>query len=410
MNLIPLITVGFVFLGIALRKTCRVPLSIWQLMLLGALVVLITGQISLQQALQAIDWNILLFLFGAFILGQALTQSGFIAHLGAKLFQHAKSEKQLIFLILFGLGLSAGLLMNDTIAIIGTPMILFLAKRYQTDSKPLLLALATAVTLGSVLSPIGNPQNLLIATRAHLHSPFLTFLRYLSLPTLISLVFAYVLITFFYRKHLKPTVFPIEDQTHVNAPLMRLARLGLGLFVLLIFFSIVLNSFNITLPLPAIALVSACPIVLFYPKRLDLLKKVDWGTLVFFIALFVLMQSVWNTGFFQRLIVESHVTLTHTPIILFISIAVSQVISNVPLVSLYLPLLQHLQATTTSYMALAAGSTLAGHLLVLGAASNVIILHAAEKHGDPGFGFWEFARIGLPLTLITATVYGLFLV
>ena len=90
------------------------------------------------------------------------------------------------------------------------------------------------------------------------------------------------------------------------------------------------------------------------------------------------------------------------------SVLLSQLISNVPLVALYLPYLQSLQAETPALLALAAGSTIAGNLLILGAASNVIIIQRAERHGET-LGFTEFARTGIPVTCINLLVYALYL-
>jgi Na+/H+ antiporter NhaD/arsenite permease-like protein len=121
------------------------------------------------------------------------------------------------------------------------------------------------------------------------------------------------------------------------------------------------------------------------------------------------MQSVWNSGFFQSIITKSHINILSTNMILTVSVLLSQLISNVPLVALYLPMLTNTGATTKGLMALAAGSTIAGNLFILGAASNVIIIQNAEKKYKETLTFWEFARIGIPLTAINILVYWLFL-
>ena len=95
--------------------------------------------------------------------------------------------------------------------------------------------------------------------------------------------------------------------------------------------------------------------------------------------------------------------------ILGVSVVLSQVLSNVPLVALYLPVLLHAGATTAGMMALAAGSTIAGNLTILGAASNIIIIQNAEKRGGFTLPFLEFVRIGVPLTILNVAVYWLYL-
>ena len=135
----------------------------------------------------------------------------------------------------------------------------------------------------------------------------------------------------------------------------------------------------------------------------------DWATLVFFAAMFVLMQSVWDTGTFQALIKGAGINIRSTPSILGISVVISQLISNVPLAALYLPLLMNHTTNAVHLLALAAGSTIAGNFLIMGAASNVIIIQNAEKRRRPGFSFVEFAITGIPIGLINVFVYWLFL-
>ena len=136
----------------------------------------------------------------------------------------------------------------------------------------------------------------------------------------------------------------------------------------------------------------------------------DWSTLLFFVGLFVLIQAVWNSGVLQSLLERTHVDVTGIPQIVLISSVVSQLISNVPLVELYLPLLNQGPESPSQLLALAAGSTAAGTLSVFGAASNIIILQSAEQRGSQAFSIIEFTLIGLPLGLACLAVYGLWLV
>lgn len=98
-----------------------------------------------------------------------------------------------------------------------------------------------------------------------------------------------------------------------------------------------------------------------------------------------------------------------TWLILVLSLILSQFISNVPLVALYLPLLVHHHLPGADLLALAVGSTIAGNLSILGAASNVIIVQNTEKRNAKGFGFFEFIKLGLPLTIINILIYAFFL-
>lgn len=404
-----------VFALIAVRQLSRIRYRIWHVMLLGALIVLVTGQIPPRDALAAINPDVMLFLFGVFVVGRSLEESGYLSHLSTRLFRGARSMDSLLLAVLVCAGLASALLMNDTLAIIGTPVVLLLARKHAIQDKVLLLALSFGVTIGSVMSPIGNPQNLLIALESGMDAPFVTFLKYLLVPTALNLLVAYAFLRLafrghFHRKNLSHTQEPIRD-----AALARIARLALIVLVALIVLKITLVGLGspLDVPLTAIALVPAAIVLALHRGRARLALRIDWETLVFFASMFVLMESVWLTGIFQgmlaRLSSSAGLDLLSLPAILGISVALSQLISNVPLVALYLPVLLEKGISTAGLMALAAGSTIAGNLLLLGAASNVIIIQNAEKRGSPGITFLDFARVGVPLTALNAAVYWLWL-
>jgi Na+/H+ antiporter NhaD/arsenite permease-like protein len=394
-----------VFVLIAVRNIGHFNIKIWQSMTGGALMVVATQQISGVNAIKAIDLDVMLFLLGMFIIGQALVTSGYLYYMAYRLFGGLKSVQHLVMGILLGAGLSSALLMNDTLAIIGTPLVLRLAREHNINSKLLLLTLAYAITVGSVMSPIGNPQNFLIASQGGLPAPFQTYFQALAVPTLINLWFTYLVLRVVYRQEfidgMPLTHNPVKL---LDKKLAKLARASVFLLIILITLKIILVNMHTAVPieLSHIALIAALPPILFSSTRLHLLKSVDWATLLFFAALFVLMASVWQTGFMQQWVNELHINLTRVPAIMILSATLSQLISNVPLVALYLPMLANPDAQ--SLMALAAGSTIAGNFLILGAASNVIIIQNAEKRGG-SLGFFEFARVGIPLGFLNLLIY-----
>jgi Na+/H+ antiporter NhaD/arsenite permease-like protein len=215
----------------------------------------------------------------------------------------------------------------------------------------------------------------------------------------------------FYRRQ-----FHREVVNHIPAPITDPALASLSKTSLIIMCGLVLVKIGIVFAgwdvdfrLTYIALAAALPIDLRSPRRLEIVRRIDWNTLIFFAAMFVLMTSVWESGIFQRIIGSSHLDLVSTGMILMVSIVLSQLVSNVPLVALYLPMLMQLGASTRGLMGLAAGSTIAGNLTVLGAASNVIVIQNAEKRTGETLTFLDFMRIGVPLTLVNALVYWLFL-
>ncbi|MCX6684552.1 MAG: SLC13 family permease [Methanoregula sp.] len=393
---------------IAIRQVGKYNLKIWQIMLGGAIAVLITGQVSLPDALGAINTDVMLFLFGMFIVGEAMVESGYLSLLSHRFFSCARTPDQVIFFLLFGAGILSALLMNDTLAIIGTPLVLGLATKFRLSPKLMLLTLAIAVTTGSVMSPIGNPQNLLVAVNSGMQTPFVTFALYLLMPTLISLIAAFILLRFYFRSDFSARVLDHDTTLTVDTKLFFPVKCSLAILLVLAAANIIVSLYSgkLLLPLPLIALCAAVPVILLGTDRLILLKNIDWFTLVFFASMFVLMESVWQTGFFQSFVDQSMVT--SIPMILGTSVIISQFISNVPFVALFQPMILQAGGTTAQMMALAAGSTIAGNLTILGAASTVIIIQNAEKQGET-LTFFDFAKVGIPLTVVQVLVYWIWL-
>lgn len=406
-----LVILSVVLVLIAVRKIGRFRLQIWQIMLGGAVLCIACGTISWSNAVAAVNLDVMLFLFGVFVIGRALEVSGYLSYLSFRFFRPAQSPDQVLILILLVMGIASALLMNDTLAIVGTPVVLQMARKYGVDARIFLIALAFAVTTGSVASPIGNPQNLLIAIDGGFDNPFVSFGVRLFVPTLLNLVLTYLVLKVFYRGALKASIPNHWEEMELDPSLVKISRLSLGVLVVLIGYKIISVSLGMRLhvDLTTIAVLSALPILLFSSRRLEIVKSIDWHTLVFFAAMFVVMKSVWDAGVFQSLIESSRIPLDSPGAILGVSIGLSQFISNVPLVALYLPLLTHIGASTNEMILLAAGSTIAGNLSIVGAASNIIIIQNAEKRTGDTLGFWEFIKIGVPLTVLHAFVYWLFL-
>jgi len=267
--------------------------------------------------------------------------------------------------------------------------------------------LSEPVTIGSVMSPIGNPQNLLIAINGNVENPFVTFLAWLFLPTVMNLG---VLLWFLKARYRSD--FHNASLTHSQEPIRDhemavLSKLSLQVLVLLVFAKIIVGILRVDVEfrLTHIAVAAALPLLVGSSRRFWLVRRIDWATLMFFASMFILMASVWNSGFFQSVLASMNTPLVSHFAILGVSVVLSQFISNVPLAALYQPILTVSGVLTPGLMALAAGSTIAGNLTILGAASNVIVIQAAEKREKVTITFLEFLRIGFPITIVNVLVY-----
>ncbi len=136
----------------------------------------------------------------------------------------------------------------------------------------------------------------------------------------------------------------------------------------------------------------------------------DWPTILFFIGLFIFTEGVLKSGIIQYL-ANFLPPPDNVASIMIVSILLSQVLSNVPLVAIYIPIMiSHGNITVVDWLALAAGSTIAGNFTILGAASNVIISEASESRGGKGFNFVEFMKYTIPILIPNAIITYLFLI
>ncbi|MCX8175042.1 MAG: SLC13 family permease [Candidatus Micrarchaeota archaeon] len=394
------VVLAAVLAAILLRDLFRLPFAPWQAMLSGAAAVLLLGQISPEAALASIDWEVMLFLYGMFLLAHFLAESWYLEHLGYKVLHRFRHPFFVLLAIVFSIGIASAFLLNDTIAIIGVPLCIMAAGRSKIAPGHLLVALALAVTIGGVASPLGSPQNFIISRQPQLPDAFSPFVLYLGLPTVLSLAGLTALLWFAFPPLRRLRGF--ETDVHVRTPTYYAARRGLQVVLALSLLRLAAPVFPFIpqFPLYLIALAGASTSLLL-SRNWKALAKVDWETLVFFAAMFVLMESVWLTGFFQQFLPPSHL-LSKPETILGASLVLSQLLSNVPFVILYLKALGG-SATPGGLMLLAAGSTLAGGLTIVGAASNIIILQSAEKRGQK-FPVLQFTLVGIAATAISVAL------
>jgi Na+/H+ antiporter NhaD/arsenite permease-like protein len=398
-----------VFLLISIRQIGKFKLEMWQIMSFGAIAVLLAGEISFKEAVKAIDFNVIVFLFGMFVASALFELSGYLEYNQYRIFQRAKNIEQVFYIFIFFCAILSAVVMNDTMAIIATPVAISLAKRYDISAKPFLLALCFSITIGSVMSPIGNPQNLLIAINSRMSNPFLSFIRFLFIPTFLNLLLLFFIVKFFYPDVFKNARMKTMPMPEKKKWLYFLSQLTMAIIILgiisKIYFSLHHKQFNIVY----IAIFASMPALFLSFRQIKILKMVDFKTLIFFMAMFILMRALWNSNFLQDIIEKFSINILSFYFIFFIVVILSQFISNVPLVALFLPLMINAAAGEKHFLSLAASSTIAGNLSILGAASNVIVIQNSENRIGETISFWEFVKIGLPLTFLNSLIYWLFL-
>ena len=393
-----------IFVLIAVRQWLPEAVRIWHIMVAGAVVLVMLGEISLPAAWAAIDWNVIAYLFGVFAIASALYDSGISHALGDRITRTAHPERSFLIFI-FATALCAAILTNDAAAVIGVPIALMLARALRWPPTIPLIALCAAVTVGSMFTPVGNPQNILIATRGDVTNPIGTFAVWLAAPTLVSLLFVF----WWLRRRLRmASGRPVEvtgtlPDPH-EAPRRWPAYLGTALLVLLIGADSVLESVDpdLTIPFGVASLIACAPIFVFGGRQWKVLKEVDWQTLAFFVGMFIVTGSLLQSGSLQALLGPLQSRLGEPTVTAVVSYSASQLFSNVPLVEIYLQLLD--QKEVPNMMMLAGISTLAGNLFIISAASNVIVVQAAERFGQKPFTFWQFTGTVLPIAAVSVAL------
>ena len=387
------------------RGITRIPP--WVSMLFGGVLMIIFNVLTLQEAIDSINMEVILFLITLFIFASALEVSGFLKFLAYGIIKRYKEPKRIFFYILLYSGLLSNLVTNDGIAASWTPIILEMSNKLKIDELPFLYALAVGVTIGSVVMPTGNPQNLLITLESGIHNPFVTFVKYLLIPTIISIILAYVILFRFFKNSLSNKPSNVLDNIDDVDFDKKLGYSALILLIITVFLFFSLGFFKIDLLLGS--LVTSSILLLISEKRREIIRRMDWTTILFFIGLFIFTQGIIKSGVIEYL--SNFLPISNSiASIMLVSILLSQILSNVPLVAIYIPIMiSHGITSTTDWIALAAGSTIAGNFTILGAASNVIISEASESRGGKGFNFIQFIKYTLPVLVPNALVIYLFL-
>lgn len=375
---------GLTYLGLALGEFPGLRMNRPTIALVGSAFLIALGALNLQQAWTAIDANTIVFLLSMMVVNANLSYSGFFQLALVSLIRLTSSPFGLLMVLTLGSGILSAFFLNDTLALVFTPLTLSLTQALNLNPIPYLLAIASATNLGSVATLSGNPQNILIGSFSQIG--YLEFAQALTPIALVGLIGQIGLLWLLYpdvRSTQAITELP-KLRYRIFKPLFsKTIAIALGLLI----------AFALGFPLGESALTAAALLLItrrVKPERI--LKQVDWNLLVLFSGLFILTQAT------QRLnLLGIFVPLTHTAVGLVLVVTVlSNLISNVPTVLLLQPLIE--AEDTRSWLLLAASSTLAGNLTLFGAVANLIMVESAAKLGYQ-LTFWEHLRFGVPLTL-----------
>ncbi|WP_029631260.1 anion transporter [Zavarzinella formosa] len=373
--------------------------------LAGAALMLASGLLTFDEAVSAVDFATLVLLLGMMIVVAYLRRGGLFATLAGLALGRVRHPAGLLAVTMALSGVLSALLVNDVVCLALTPLVLHLARHLRLDPRPHLIGLAVASNAGSVATLTGNPQNMIIGGLSHIS--YLRFAAKLAPVALLSLAAAYLVTWFVFRGALRPGGMPVESKpskTTAKQPRRRQHRslLVKSLAVTLVAVGLFFAGF----PMAIVALGAAAILLLDRVNPANVYRQIDWSLLVMFAGLFVVVHafemrvlSRWDAGQWSAIRDQPVVVLSG------VSAFLSNIVSNVPAVLLFKPIIPELPAGSqeSAWLALAMSSTLAGNLTVLGSVANLIVVEYARKEGVI-VTLADYCRVGIPVTILTLLI------
>jgi Na+/H+ antiporter NhaD/arsenite permease-like protein len=367
----------------------------------GALMVL-TGVLPWNDAVLAVDAHTLVLLFGMMIVAAYLRLSGFFSLVTLWAVRRAKTPRSLLAILIAAAGALSALFVNDVVCLVLAPLVLGVTRQLALPPVPYLVALATAANVGSVATLTGNPQNMLVGSFSALS--YRGFLLREGPIALIGLACVFAVVWLVYRRELPPafTTEEMRHRTSVHYPLMLKTVGAVG---------VMLIAFLAGVPIALVAIAGAAySLFTRRVKPAKVYREINWPLLVLFVGLFVLTAGIERSGLVEELIRWASAVGLHRPAMLTaVTALLSNLVSNVPAVLLFKPLIPTLAEPDRGWLILAMASTLAGNLTILGSVANLIVVEAARE-ARVEIGFLEYCRVGIPLTVVTLVIGWLILI
>ena len=386
----------------------------------GAAMMAIIGATDTKSAFYShetgVDWDVIFLLLGMMIIVGVIHKTGLFEFLAIKSIQFGKGEPKRAFVyILLLVAVASALLDNVTTILLAVPMTFVIASHLKVNPVPFILGEVFISNIGGAATLIGDPPNIIIASKANLE--FYDFLVNMAPIVLVVTVFIVPFLVWSFRKELVNTEEDRSAIQHLDAKsfITNKVLMKKSLFVLLL---VVINftAHSLTHFEPAlVALLGAGLLVLISNlKPADFAMDVEWGTLVFFAGLFIMVGALVKVGAlaeFSNLIsdaVGDNAAVAGTAI-LFVSAIVSGIVDNIPYVASMIPVVTQLTESITTinndglWWSLALGADFGGNLTIVGASANVVAIGLAHANGVK-ISFWHFAKYGVPVTIISTLI------
>ena len=362
----------------------------------GAAIIGAVGMVAFRivrpgEALHFIDFATIVLLFSMMVIVGNLHLVGFFEWNAEFVLRRLKPE-QLLPAVIFTSGLLSAFFVNDIVCLVMVPFVLSIARRMKLAPLPYLLAVATASNIGSMATITGNPQNMLIGSSSGI--TYRDFIAHLAPVAILGLLIDWAVLHWL---HMRRGARPMETPETIPLPELDLSRLTKPVIVV----TVVVAGFFLGVPPAMMAALGAA--VLLITRTLEprkVYEEVDWGLLVFFVGLFLIVGGAENAGIVNRLIdVAGHWNLQHVAVFTIVTAVLSNIVSNVPAVMLLKSLAPGFPDPHTAWLILAMASTLAGNLTITGSVANIIVVETAKPEVEVGFA--DYLRVGVPITIAT---------
>ena len=384
---------AFTYLGIAVGRVPGLKLNRVGIALLGAIAMMIFGDITTADVISYVNWPTVFLLFGFFVISAQLRLSGFYDRVAGGISARLGNPARFLLILMLVTGGLSAFLNHDIVCYVFTPIAGAALLRRQINPVPFLIALAISSNIGAAATLIGNPQDMMIGQVAHLD--FGRYILWTFVPVIFAMAAAYGIIWMLSRKQLQSALsvpMRLNPQTH---PFNRPHTIK-GLVILVV----VIGLFFSPLPKEVIALAAAGIHLASTKFRTDdLLKLVDWPILVLFMGLFVVTGAFQSTGCGDQAVkwlAQGGFNLNAPANLALTTAALSNLISNSPAVLLLLNVAD-LSHPAAAYI-LALANSFGGSLIILGSVSNIIVVQQSRELGIK-ISFRDFARLGIPVTL-----------
>jgi Na+/H+ antiporter NhaD/arsenite permease-like protein len=378
------------------RQLKILPLNRPAAALLGAVLMVCTGVMTPERAYRAVNYDTLVLLLGMMLISAYLYLAHFFEWAADVVLNFSRTPQRLLLYLTLTSGILSALLVNDTICLMLTPLVVAVIRRGRLPLLPFLIALATSANIGSVATLVGNPQNMIIGHFSHIS--FAEFARSLAPAAIVGLAINFGIVSLGFHNVLRGVVISREPRA--------IPKFDRGLFAIVcVVFVSIFACFFAGLNLAWTALAGAALVMVVARRDThEVLKLVDWHLLVFFAALFVVVEDLSDTGLpdaiYRHLqpMFGSHVTAQAWNLTWF-SVAGSNIFSNVPFVLVAGKWIPHFADPALMWKVLALATTFAGNLTIIGSVANMIVVESAREHLQ--IGFWDYARFGIPITIVT---------